>query len=179
MTCRAPADDAGQSDRVHCVRAASSLVCNVRPTLWPSDITGVQTCFNRNTRCFEFSRRTGYLRTSCWRHELNRDHTENAECVARSDGRRQVTIDAVLRTRMSKRFFVIATQNPIDSQRRRIVCPKPPIGIGSRSKLLKIGYPDRASQLGILEAAASVDSHRGAGPRGLVAEEELGENKNR
>jgi len=135
------------------------------PDLLPSDITGFN-LFNQKTREFEFHAGPVFSDVLL-ADELNRTTPRTQSALLEAMAERQVTIDAVAYA-MSKTFFVIATQNPIDSHG---AYPLPEAQLDRFTIKLKIGYPDRASQLGILEAAASVDSHREPSTSALSLEE--------
>ena len=64
-----------------------------------------------------------------------------------------MTIDGVSRS-LSETFFVIATQNPIDSHG---AYPLPEAQLDRFAMKLEIGYPDRAAQLAILNQSKSRD----------------------
>lgn len=135
------------------------------PDLLPSDITGFN-LFNQKTREFEFHAGPVFSDVLL-ADELNRTTPRTQSALLEAMAERQVTIDAVPYA-MSKTFFVIATQNPIDSHG---AYPLPEAQLDRFTIKLKIGYPDRASQLGILEAAARVDSPREPSTSALSLEE--------
>ncbi len=119
------------------------------PDLLPSDVTGFN-LFNQKTREFEFH--SGPVFSDILlADELNRTTPRTQSALLEAMAERQVTIDAVPYA-LSKTFFVIATQNPIDSHG---AYPLPEAQLDRFTIKLKIGFPDRQSQLGILEAAAS------------------------
>ncbi len=118
------------------------------PDLLPSDVTGFN-LFNQKTREFEFH--SGPVFSDILlADELNRTTPRTQSALLEAMAERQVTIDAV-QYPLSKTFFVIATQNPIDSHG---AYPLPEAQLDRFTIKLEIGYPDRASQLGILEAAS-------------------------
>ncbi len=124
------------------------------PDLLPSDVTGFN-LFNQKTREFEFHAGPVFSDVLL-ADELNRTTPRTQSALLEAMAERQVTIDAVPYV-LPQTFFVIATQNPIDSHG---AYPLPEAQLDRFMIKLKIGYPDRASQLGILEAAASADSAR-------------------
>ncbi len=63
---------------------------------------------------------------------------------------RQVTLDGLSRP-LSSTFFVIATQNPIDSHG---AYPLPEAQLDRFAMRLEIGYPDTEAQLAILAAGS-------------------------
>ena len=118
------------------------------PDLLPSDVTGFN-LFNQKTREFEFH--SGPVFSDILlADELNRTTPRTQSALLEAMAERQVTIDAV-QYPLSKTFFVIATQNPIDSHG---AYPLPEAQLDRFTIKLEIGYPDRASQLDILESAA-------------------------
>ncbi|TWT84564.1 ATPase RavA [Planctomycetes bacterium CA13] len=117
------------------------------PDLLPSDVTGFN-LFNQKTREFEFHSGPVFSEILL-ADELNRTTPRTQSALLEAMAERQVTIDAVQYT-LSKTFFVIATQNPIDSHG---AYPLPEAQLDRFTIKLEIGYPDRTSQLGILAAA--------------------------
>jgi MoxR-like ATPase len=122
------------------------------PDMLPSDVTGFN-LFNQKTREFEFHPGPVFSDVLL-ADELNRTTPRTQSAMLEAMAERQVTIDAVPYS-LSKTFFVIATQNPIDSHG---AYPLPEAQLDRFTIKLKIGYPDRASQLDILEAATREDS---------------------
>ncbi len=122
------------------------------PDLLPSDVTGFN-LFNQKTREFEFHPGPVFSDVLL-ADELNRTTPRTQSAMLEAMAERQVTIDAVPYA-LSKTFFVIATQNPIDSHG---AYPLPEAQLDRFTIKLKIGYPDRLSQLDILEAATREDS---------------------
>ncbi|WP_404306996.1 AAA family ATPase [Neorhodopirellula lusitana] len=118
------------------------------PDLLPSDVTGFN-LFNQKTREFEFHAGPVFSDVLL-SDELNRTTPRTQSALLEAMAERQVTIDAVPYP-LSKTFFVIATQNPIDSHG---AYPLPEAQLDRFTIKLAIGYPDRASQLEILEAAS-------------------------
>src|SRR6056297_200228 len=118
------------------------------PDLLPTDVTGFN-LFNQKTREFEFHPGPVFADVLL-ADELNRTTPRTQSALLEAMAERQVTIDAVPHT-LSPTFFVIATQNPIDSHG---AYPLPEAQLDRFTIKMKIGYPDRASQLGILEKAS-------------------------
>ncbi len=118
------------------------------PDLLPSDVTGFN-LFNQKTREFEFHPGPVFSDVLL-ADELNRTTPRTQSALLEAMAERQVTIDAVPYP-LAKTFFVIATQNPIDSHG---AYPLPEAQLDRFTIKLRIGYPDRQSQLEILEAAA-------------------------
>lgn len=119
------------------------------PDLLPSDVTGFN-LFNQKTREFEFHPGPVFADVLL-ADELNRTTPRTQSALLEAMAERQVTIDAVPHT-LSETFFVIATQNPIDSHG---AYPLPEAQLDRFAIKLQIGYPDRESQLEILEAACA------------------------
>lgn len=124
------------------------------PDLLPTDVTGFN-LFNQKTREFEFHPGPVFADVLL-ADELNRTTPRTQSALLEAMAERQVTIDAVPHI-LSDTFFVIATQNPIDSHG---AYPLPEAQLDRFTIKLEIGYPDRAAQLDILENAsrASVQS---------------------
>ena len=135
------------------------------PDLLPSDVTGFN-LFNQKTREFEFHSGPVFSDVLL-ADELNRTTPRTQSALLEAMAERQVTIDAVPYT-LSKTFFVIATQNPIDSHG---AYPLPEAQLDRFTIKLKIGYPDRASQIDILEAASRADVSRVGSPAVLSLDE--------
>ncbi len=116
------------------------------PDLLPSDITGFNV-FNQKTREFEF------LEGPVFAHvlladEINRATPRTQSALFESMAERQVTADRVCR-RLPPTFFVIATQNPVDSHG---TFPLPEAQLDRFAIRLSIGYPDRGSEVNMLAA---------------------------
>lgn len=135
------------------------------PDLLPSDVTGFN-LFNQKTREFEFHAGPVFS-DILLADELNRTTPRTQSALLEAMAERQVTIDSVPYT-LSKTFFVIATQNPIDSHG---AYPLPEAQLDRFTIKLRIGYPDRASQIDILEAASRANSSREASSTVLSLDE--------
>jgi MoxR-like ATPase len=121
------------------------------PDLLPSDVTGFN-LFNQKTREFEFH--SGPVFSDILlADEINRTTPRTQSSLFEAMAERQVTIDGVSRS-LSETFFVIATQNPIDSHG---AYPLPEAQLDRFAMKLEIGYPDRAAQLAILNQSKSRD----------------------
>ena len=120
------------------------------PDLLPTDVTGFN-LFNQKTREFEFHAGPVFADVLL-ADELNRTTPRTQSALLEAMAERQVTIDAVPHP-LSETFFVIATQNPIDSHG---AYPLPEAQLDRFTIKLQIGYPDREAQLGILENASRV-----------------------
>lgn len=118
------------------------------PDLLPTDVTGFN-LFNQKSREFEFHPGPVFSDVLL-ADELNRTTPRTQSALLEAMAERQVTIDAVPHP-LSDTFFVIATQNPIDSQG---AYPLPEAQLDRFAIKLEIGYPDRDAQIRILESAS-------------------------
>jgi MoxR-like ATPase len=138
------------------------------PDLLPTDVTGFN-LFNQKTREFEFHAGPVFADVLL-ADELNRTTPRTQSALLEAMAERQVTIDAVAHA-LSETFFVIATQNPIDSHG---AYPLPEAQLDRFSIKLKIGYPDRQAQLDILEKA-SRSGHDQETPQSILSLADLQE----
>ncbi len=116
------------------------------PDLLPTDITGFN-MFDQKTREFEF-RRGPVFSDVLLADEINRATPRTQSALFEAMAERQVTIDAST-YRLSQSFFVIATQNPVESHG---AYPLPEAQLDRFAMKLRIGYPDRSSELEMLAA---------------------------
>jgi MoxR-like ATPase len=123
------------------------------PDLLPSDITGFN-LFNQRTREFEFSAGPVFSDVLL-ADEINRATPRTQSALFEAMAERQVTIDNECR-KLTPTFFVIATQNPVESHG---AYPLPEAQLDRFAIKLRIGYPDRGSELQML--ADDVGSRRG------------------
>lgn len=123
----------GQLARVQCT-----------PDLMPADITGFS-IFNQKSREFEF-RAGPVFADVLLADELNRTTPRTQSALLEAMAERQVTVDGKAHP-LSPTFFVIATQNPIDSHG---AYPLPEAQLDRFAIKLRIGYPDREAQQKIL-----------------------------
>lgn len=122
------------------------------PDLLPSDITGIN-YFDQKESRFVF--RQGPVFTNILiADEINRTTPRTQSALLECMGERQTTVDGVTYP-LSDPFFVIATQNPIESQG---TFPLPEAQTDRFFMKLKLGYPDKQNELMML------DSHGGASP---------------
>ncbi|MCC6511516.1 MAG: MoxR family ATPase [Pirellulaceae bacterium] len=117
------------------------------PDLLPTDVTGFN-LFNQKTREFEF-RPGPVFADILLADELNRTTPRTQSALFEAMAERQVTLDGLSRP-LSSTFFVMATQNPIDSHG---AYPLPEAQLDRFAMRLEIGYPDTAAQLAILAQA--------------------------
>ncbi|MEL6897525.1 MAG: MoxR family ATPase [Planctomycetota bacterium] len=128
----------GQLSRVQCT-----------PDLMPAEITGFS-MFNQKTREFDFQPGPVFSDVLL-ADELNRTTPRTQSALLEAMAERQVSIEGKTHP-LSPSFFVIATQNPIDSHG---AYPVPEAQLDRFAIKLKIGYPDRQAQQEILKRAAS------------------------
>jgi MoxR-like ATPase len=115
------------------------------PDLLPSDVTGVSV-WNRATDEFEF-RPGGIFANIVLADEVNRASPKTQSALLEAMEERQVTVD--VRTHLLERpFMVIATQNPIEYEG---TYPLPEAQLDRFLLRVKMGYPDRAAGIDILE----------------------------
>jgi len=119
------------------------------PDLLPTDITGFN-LFNQKTREFEFHQGPVFA-DILLADEINRTTPRTQSALFEAMAERQVTIDGTTHP-LSNIFFVIATQNPIDSHG---AYPLPEAQLDRFAMKLAIGYPDKTAQLAILNQSAN------------------------
>ncbi len=119
------------------------------PDLLPTDVTGFN-LFNQKSREFEFHSGPVFA-DILLADEINRTTPRTQSALFEAMAERQVTIDGQSRL-LAPTFFVIATQNPIDSHG---AYPLPEAQLDRFAMKLEIGYPDRQAQLAILNQASS------------------------
>ncbi|ADB18650.1 ATPase associated with various cellular activities AAA_3 [Pirellula staleyi DSM 6068] len=127
------------------------------PDLLPSDITGFN-LFNQQSREFEFVSGPVFSDVLL-ADEINRATPRTQSALFEAMAERQVTIDNQSR-KLSDTFFVIATQNPVESHG---AYPLPEAQLDRFAMKLRIGYPSRGSELAMLAAQVGVSSDRPAG----------------
>jgi MoxR-like ATPase len=115
------------------------------PDLLPYDITGVD-IFDPETRSFRFIPGPA-LANIVLADEINRTTPKVQSALLEVMAERQVTIGAATHYPPSP-FFVIATQNPIESEG---TFPLPAAQLDRFMMRLSLGYPDRDAELAILE----------------------------
>ncbi|WP_417385735.1 AAA family ATPase [Gimesia sp.] len=137
------------------------------PDLLPSDITGFN-IFNQKTHEFEF-REGPVFSDIMLADEINRATPRTQSALLEAMAERQVTVDAV-RYQLSKDYFVIATQNPIDQHG---TYPLPEAQLDRFSMKLSIGYPDELDEIRILAAAIDQESDAATEMEPVFNEKEL------
>jgi MoxR-like ATPase len=115
------------------------------PDLLPYDITGVDV-FDSETRTFRFVPGP-VLANIVLADEINRATPKVQSALLEVMAERQVTIGAVSH-KPPEPFFVIATENPIESEG---TFPLPAAQLDRFMLRLSLGYPDRDAELSILE----------------------------
>jgi MoxR-like ATPase len=118
------------------------------PDLLPNDITGFN-IFNQQTRAFEFVDGPVFADVLL-ADEINRATPRTQSALFEAMAERQVTVDNRCR-QLPDSFFVIATQNPVETQG---TYPLPEAQLDRFAMKLHIGYPNRESELAMLQANA-------------------------
>jgi MoxR-like ATPase len=123
------------------------------PDLLPSDITGFSV-LNQKSRDFEF-RPGPVFADVLLADEINRATPRTQSALFEAMAERQVTIDGQAHA-LSESFLVLATQNPVESVG---AYPLPEAQLDRFTMKLRIGYPDRSSELELLSrnSKTSVD----------------------
>lgn len=115
------------------------------PDLLPSDLTGIN-YYNQKTCDFEF--RPGPLFSSIiLADELNRATPRTQSSLLECMEEKQITVDGITRS-LSEPFFVIATQNPIETHG---TFPLPEAQLDRFFMRIKIGYPGTSDSRKILD----------------------------
>jgi MoxR-like ATPase len=118
------------------------------PDLLPSDVVGV-TVWNRSADVFEF--RPGPVFASIvLGDELNRASPKTQSALLEAMAENQVTVDGTTYP-LGPPFMVIATQNPVEHEG---TYPLPESQLDRFLMRASVGYPDRASELEVLETHA-------------------------
>lgn len=114
------------------------------PDLLPSDVTGFS-ILNQKSRDFEF-RPGPVFGDVLLADEINRATPRTQSALFEAMAERQVTIDGESKP-LSETFLVLATQNPVESVG---AYPLPEAQLDRFAMKLRIGYPDRKSELELL-----------------------------
>jgi MoxR-like ATPase len=133
---------------------ARSIDCSVRrvqftPDLLPSDITGVS-AYNQELREFEFKPGPVFANIVLG-DEINRASPKTQSALLESMEERQVTVDGST-YQLERPFMVIATQNPVEMEG---TYPLPEAQRDRFMARISIGYPDRNSELSMLDSHGS------------------------
>lgn len=115
------------------------------PDLLPSDITGMSV-FNQKEAAFEFREGPAFTNVLL-ADEINRATPRTQSALLECMEERQITVDGVTRA-LAEPFFVIATQNPVESSG---AFPLPEAQLDRFLFRLNLGYPDTAGDMAILE----------------------------
>lgn len=126
------------------------------PDLLPGDVTGIN-FYNQKTGEFVF-RRGPVFTNILLADEINRTTPRTQSALLECMAEKQTTVDGVTYP-MDAPFFVIATQNPLESQG---TFPLPEAQLDRFFMKLALGYPDMANEREILnhhgKAATPLDS---------------------
>ena len=128
------------------------------PDLLPYDITGVDV-FDPETRSFRFIPGP-VLANIVLADEINRTTPKVQSALLEVMAERQVTIGSATHT-PPEPFFVIATENPIESEG---TFPLPAAQLDRFMMRLSLGYPDRETELSILEDNPALKALSGLEP---------------
>jgi MoxR-like ATPase len=133
---------------------ARSIDCSVRrvqftPDLLPSDITGVS-AYNQELREFEFKPGPVFANIVLG-DEINRASPKTQSALLEAMEERQVTVDGSTYL-LERPFMVIATQNPVEMEG---TYPLPEAQRDRFMARISIGYPDRNSELSMLDTHGS------------------------
>ncbi len=137
------------------------------PDLLPNDITGFN-IFNQQTREFEFVDGPVFADVLL-ADEINRATPRTQSALFEAMAERQVTVDSKCR-RLPETFFVIATQNPVESHG---TYPLPEAQLDRFALKLHIGYPNRQSELEMLQANVGESAAKQTTPEPVVQLAEL------
>ena len=121
------------------------------PDLLPTDVTGFH-LFNQKNQEFQFHPGPVFSDVLL-ADEINRTTPRTQSALLEAMAERQVTIDSKLHP-LSAAFFVIATQNPIDSHG---AYPLPEAQLDRFTMKLELGYPDRKAQLEMLAMQSGIE----------------------
>ncbi|MCP4691329.1 MAG: MoxR family ATPase, partial [Desulfobacterales bacterium] len=115
------------------------------PDLLPADITGFNV-FNQQTGEFDF--KPGPVMTNILlADEINRTIPRTQASLLESMEERQITVDGRTQT-LPHPFFVLATQNPIELEG---TFPLPEAQLDRFLLKIRLGYPDHAEEIAIME----------------------------
>lgn len=137
------------------------------PDLLPSDITGFN-ILNQKTREFEF-RAGPVFGDVLLADEINRATPRTQSALFEAMAERQVTIDGIAHP-LSSTFMVIATQNPVESHG---AYPLPEAQLDRFAMKLRIGYPNRGSELEMLHMNIGTTSRNEVSTERVFAHGEL------
>lgn len=118
------------------------------PDLLPSDVTGVSV-WDRHTSEFSFKPGAIFANVVVG-DEINRASPKTQAALLEAMEERQVTVDGVTRE-LASPFMVVATQNPLEHEG---TYPLPEAQLDRFMMRVKVGYPDRAKELEMLDTHA-------------------------
>jgi MoxR-like ATPase len=122
------------------------------PDLLPSDVTGVS-IYDRSTGVFTF-RPGAVFSHVLLGDEINRASPKTQAALLEAMEERQVTVDGTTHP-LPDPFLVIATQNPAEHEG---TYPLPESQLDRFLLRIRIGYPDRSSELAMLERESGLGS---------------------
>ena len=121
------------------------------PDLLPSDVSGLS-IYNQKTQEFEF--RPGPIFSQVvLADEINRATPKTQSALLECMEERQVTVDGVS-YELARPFLVMATQNPIEMEG---TYPLPEAQRDRFTARVSMGYPDRDSEMAMLDGRATAD----------------------
>jgi MoxR-like ATPase len=135
---------------------AASIDATVRriqftPDLLPSDVTGVAV-YDQESREFEFKPGAIFANVVV-ADEINRASPKTQSALLECMEERQVTVDGVS-YELARPFMVMATQNPLEMEG---TYPLPEAQRDRFTTRVSMGYPDRDSELAMLDDRATTD----------------------
>jgi MoxR-like ATPase len=128
------------------------------PDLLPSDVTGVMV-FNRQSGRFDF-RPGGIFANVVLGDEINRASPKTQAALLEAMEERQVTVDTTS-YKLAAPFMVIATQNPVEHEG---TYPLPESQLDRFLLRIRMGYPDRAAEIDMLDKHGSGNAVDDLGP---------------
>jgi hypothetical protein len=128
------------------------------PDLLPSDVTGVSVW---DRQASEFSFKPGAIFANIVvGDEINRASPKTQAALLEAMEERQVTVDGTTRT-LPGPFMVVATQNPLEHEG---TYPLPEAQLDRFMMRVKVGYPDRAKELEMLDTHALRSTYHDLSP---------------
>jgi MoxR-like ATPase len=128
------------------------------PDLLPSDVTGVSVW---DRQAGEFSFKPGAIFANIVvGDEINRASPKTQAALLEAMEERQVTVDGTTRT-LPGPFMVVATQNPLEHEG---TYPLPEAQLDRFMMRVKVGYPDRAKELEMLDTHALRSTYHDLSP---------------